>query len=267
VSFDVEALMNLPLEIREAAARHYQRVAQMEHASVAAFARFALQLLQLGAPPELVERTTAAIADEARHARIAFGIARALSGVELGPAALDVEHSLAPLSLVDIVRLVVREGCIGETAAALEAREAAAHATQPSLCAMLDGIADDEASHAELAWRFVSWALERAPLEVATVLESEAARLDGASTPAASADELALAALGCCPKRYGSSCSGPRTRWSSGLARSRFWPKHAPRRVKSSPFSLIRCSEQLVLIRFSPGWLRSVSSRTMVRQF
>ena len=144
---------------------------------MAAFARFALQLLQLGAPPELVERTTAAMADETRHARLAFGIASAYAGEALGPGPLDIERSLDETSLVDVVRLVVREGCVGETVAALEAREAAEHALESDPgrdC--LRGVADDETRHAELAWRFVAWALEQAPAGGSGLLEQELGR-------------------------------------------------------------------------------------------
>jgi hypothetical protein len=189
------AVAGLSNEARQTAANAWARIGQMEHASVAAFARFALQLLSLGAPAELLELTTQAMADETRHARLAFGIASAFGEKPVGPAKLDVEHSLNETSLADVVRLVVREGCIGETSAALEAREAAERAASPELTRMLAGVADDESRHAELAWRFVSWALERAPREVGQVLESElerAARATQTSLPEASADELAV---------------------------------------------------------------------------
>lgn len=53
---------------------------------------------------------------------------------------------------------------MGETVAALEAREALDRATDPQVRAALERIAADEQSHAELAWRFVSWALRHSPL-------------------------------------------------------------------------------------------------------
>jgi cell division septum initiation protein DivIVA len=53
----------------------------------------------------------------------------------------------------------VREGCVNETIAALTASEQARAATDPALRAILERIARDEADHAELAWRFVDWAL------------------------------------------------------------------------------------------------------------
>lgn len=169
-------LLDVPEEVRRAAARAWLRVGRMEHASIAAFARFALQLLSLGAPPRLVEAATQAMADETRHARLAFGLASHYAGERLGPGPLDIESSLLETSLVDVVRLVVREGCIGETAAALEAREAADRARDARLGELLRGVADDEASHAELAWRFVAWALEQEPQEVAEVVRRELLR-------------------------------------------------------------------------------------------
>jgi hypothetical protein len=190
-------------EQRRLAAQHWLEVARLEHASVAAFARFVLQLLQLGAPPELVERATAAVADETRHARLAFGIAAQLDGRVIGPGVLDVRGSLLETSLVDVARLVVREGCFGETGAALEAREAALAATEPALAQLLHDIADDESRHAELAWRFVAWALEREPTSVAAMLrqelQREQARLTALLVPPASADELAGLGLGMVP--------------------------------------------------------------------
>jgi hypothetical protein len=53
----------------------------------------------------------------------------------------------------------VREGCIGESAAALLLGERARLAEVPIVREKLQRIAEDEARHAELAWRFVAWAL------------------------------------------------------------------------------------------------------------
>jgi hypothetical protein len=189
-------------EQRATISQAWLRVAQMEHASVAAFARFALQLLQLGAPPDLLERATAAMADETRHAQLAFGVASAYTDRKLGPAGLDIERSLNESSLVEVTRLVVREGCVGETSAALEVREAAAHARSPQLAALLAGVAEDEARHAELAWQFVSWALEQQPQAVADVVRHELALAARHPEPAgATAGEADLLAHGVLPER------------------------------------------------------------------
>ena len=53
----------------------WQADALMEHASIASFARFSLQLLALGAPARLVRDAQAAALDEVRHAEHAFSIA------------------------------------------------------------------------------------------------------------------------------------------------------------------------------------------------
>jgi hypothetical protein len=152
----------LPEEARVRArlAEHWTAIGLMEHASIAAFARFSLQLLALGAPADLVEQSNQALADELQHTELAFALASAYGGGAVGPGPLAIDGSLEEQSLEAIVRLVVVEGCIGETVAALEAREAAAHAMDPVVRAALERIADDEAGHAALAWRTLRWATE-----------------------------------------------------------------------------------------------------------
>ena len=65
---------------RKALIEHFTMWGLAEHASIASFARFTLQLLALGAPSGLVSRSIAAMADEVRHARFGFGLVEALSG-------------------------------------------------------------------------------------------------------------------------------------------------------------------------------------------
>ena len=157
---------------REALATHWTRMGQMEHASIAAFARFNLQLLSLGAPPDLVEACTQALADETAHTRLCFELASAYAGRAIGPGPLNVAGSLEASSLVDVVELVLAEGCFGETSAALEALEAAEYAADPVIAAAYARIAADEQRHAELAFRFVRWALERGGNAVAERVRS-----------------------------------------------------------------------------------------------
>ncbi|HEV8548356.1 MAG TPA: ferritin-like domain-containing protein, partial [Polyangiaceae bacterium] len=155
--------LGLRTEARAAIARHFAEAGLMEHASVAAFARFSLQLLALGAPARLVEAAAKALSDETRHAELCFGLARRYGGHAVGPGPLDVNGALGVVELGEVVELVVREGCIGETGAALEARLAAEAATDTLVRETLLGIAADEERHAVLAFEFVRWALERAP--------------------------------------------------------------------------------------------------------
>jgi hypothetical protein len=186
---------HLTLAERGELAQHWTKLGQMEHASIAAFARFSLQLLALGAPPELVESCTQALADETAHTKLCFGIASAYAGHAIGPGPLDVARSLEVTALTDIVELVIAEGCFGETSAALEALEAAQTASDPVIQAAYARIAADEQRHAELAFRFVRWALQRGGDDVAArireALASDAAR----QHPARAVAEPCLAAL------------------------------------------------------------------------
>jgi hypothetical protein len=143
---------------------------QLEHASIAAFARFSLQLLSFGAPAELVEACTQALADETAHAKLCFAIASAYAERSVGPGPLDIEGSLTAVSLVEVVDLVILEGCLGETGAALEALEALetrAALEDPVIAAAYRRIAADEQRHAELAFQFLRWAFEQQPDVVA----------------------------------------------------------------------------------------------------
>ncbi len=130
-----------------------------EHASVAAFARLTMHLLSVGAPPELVVGSQRASLDEIRHARACFALASRYAGSNRGPSALSVHDAVQALSLVEIARLTVEEGCVGETLGAALAREQLAVATDPAVAVALRRIVADEAKHAALAWRIVRWAV------------------------------------------------------------------------------------------------------------
>lgn len=161
---------------RGVAAAYWARMGQLEHASIAAFARFQLQLLALGAPPELVEACTSAMADETAHAKLCFGFASAFAGRALGPGPLDITRSLSETSLCEVVELVVAEGCIGETEAALGALADAETTDDPPLRTAYARIARDEQRHAELAFRFVAWALQQDRAGVAACIERQLGR-------------------------------------------------------------------------------------------
>ncbi|MEP7051969.1 MAG: ferritin-like domain-containing protein [Pseudomonadota bacterium] len=150
----------LPATERAALARHWALVAQLEHASVAAFSRFSLQLLAVGAPPSLLEDAHRAALDEIRHAELCFSLATVYAGKAIGPAPLPVsDHALGVWDLAGVAVGTVEEGCIGETIAALEAQRAAELAEDAAVRVALQRIHEDETRHAELAWRFVHWAV------------------------------------------------------------------------------------------------------------
>ncbi len=131
-----------------------------EHASVASFAVFTLELMQLGAPPELVRGAQRAGLDEIEHARHCFGLASHFAGEAHGPGNLPA-CGFSPRDLADTLRAAVHEGCIGETIAAAIVSEQARHCTDATVRRALERIAEDELSHSELAWRFVAWAIAK----------------------------------------------------------------------------------------------------------
>ena len=144
---------------RSALAAHWTEIALMEHASVAAFARFVLELLSLGAPCELVQETQRALADEIEHTVLCFTLASGYAGQAVSAGALSIEGALATRSRQQIVTTAFLEACVGETLAAVEARAALETALDPAVRRVLARIAADEARHAELGWKFLQWAL------------------------------------------------------------------------------------------------------------
>ena len=162
---------NLAAITREHLSMEWARIGQMEHASIAAFARFVLQLLAVGAPPRLVEDAQRAMADETNHAKLAFGLATHYGKRAIGPGPLAIDTCLGAGGLEELLVTVIHEGCIGETVAAIEAREALEHVRDPAVRAVLETIARDEAQHAELAWRTVAWALESGGADARACIE------------------------------------------------------------------------------------------------
>jgi hypothetical protein len=187
-----------PEPLRPRIAAHWAEAGRLEHASVASFARFALELLALGAPADLLARTSAAMADEIDHARRCFGMAAA-HGLPAGVGALPVAGALrAAGDPGATLRALIQEGCIGETLAAAEAEAAAQQAVDPAARATLRIIAEDESRHAALAWAAARWLLSAHPSlagEAARIFEAAAPR-GPLPTPGPDAPALALARHG-----------------------------------------------------------------------
>ncbi|MEL6344864.1 MAG: ferritin-like domain-containing protein [Myxococcota bacterium] len=168
----------LPAASRAALAAAWLRDAQAEHASVASFARFALRLLALGAPAALVADAQAAMGDEIRHAERCFALASRYAGEPLRPGPLPLDGALdGGEDLVAVSVEVLREGAIGESIGALLADAMRQQATDPAVREALTEIAEDEARHAQAAWRFLAWAVAEggAPVRAALSAALEAA--------------------------------------------------------------------------------------------
>jgi hypothetical protein len=165
-----------PLVDGDASAADWARMARDEHASVATFSRLSLELLAVGAPPALVQRAHQAALEEISHARVCFEAASAQHGAPLTAAAFPA--ALLPLApeetraqrLARLAQESVRDGVVGEGAAARAVKSLAGRVATPWLAAALRQIAAEEETHAELGRDIAQWCLaqrEREPVSSA----------------------------------------------------------------------------------------------------
>lgn len=155
--------LELDENTRNALGKAWLADAQLEHASVAAFARLTLQLMALGAPAELIEESQRASLDEIAHAKACFGMASRYLDGAFGPGPLRLDGALSELGLEALLTSSIEEGCIGETLAAMLAGEQARVALDERVKQTFEQIARDESRHAALGWRIVRWAIEGDP--------------------------------------------------------------------------------------------------------
>ncbi len=163
-------LLRPPDELAEAVFEYWRRQAQLEHASVASFARARVELLALGAPRELVSRYSEAARDELRHTELALGVLAAWGEPKLhcGPLAIPrgPEHRGSRREILSVLaRRTLDEAFEPEAAAALALFNAAQLATCPNLARVLASIAWDERRHALLALDTIRWCRTEAKQE------------------------------------------------------------------------------------------------------
>ncbi len=158
----VPDVSRLPPATRRALGEAWARDGLFEHASVASFSRFAMQLLALGAPADLVRDVHAGAVDEVRHAELCLGLASAYFGESVEPATLPFPGPVVIVAdLPTIAAEAALEGCIGETVATVQALDALAATTDPAVREVLEISVADETRHAELSWRFLAWAIDQ----------------------------------------------------------------------------------------------------------
>ena len=142
---------------RNPVGRFLARVAELEAASVEAFAQFGAELSAHRAPRAFVAAAASARQDEVRHAAATRRLARRYgSGVASSPV------PAAPLKgLVAMASDNAAEGCVRETFGALVAHAQARQARDPQVRRGMQTIARDETRHAALSWRVAAWARTR----------------------------------------------------------------------------------------------------------
>jgi hypothetical protein len=132
-------------------------LANLEAASVHAFARMRRELRAFGAPRALLRRCSRARRDEIRHARIVGALSRRRRSVIM----VDPKTLLATRELRAFAEENAVEGCVRETFGALLATYQGMHARDPHVRAAMKRIARDETRHAALAHTVASWLRSR----------------------------------------------------------------------------------------------------------
>jgi hypothetical protein len=184
------------LDAERAAA--WAKAGAAEHASIAAFARLALQLLSHGAPSALLDGVHRAALDEIRHAEVCFSLVEKFGGARVRAGAFPLTGTDSSVSLADLAAAAVLEGCLAETLGAHVTEVAASLAPEPDVRSALASIAAEEATHAVLSFRIVAWALRTGGPEVRAAaraaLERPWPRLDVAELAVRSQVDVSLLA-------------------------------------------------------------------------
>jgi|GEM_PF-800156 len=146
-------------------ARQWRSNGCTEHASVAAFARLAVDLVALGAPPRLIEAAHGDALDELRHTQLCFSLARDLDGGTAGPASFPQVSKLRQIRgprHVALARLAVEslvDGALNEGVSARVVAQLVHQARDPRVKDVLQVIARDEARHAAHGFDVLRWCL------------------------------------------------------------------------------------------------------------
>ena len=147
-------------------ARLWARRSAEECASVPAFLQLASELLELGAPLDLVARAVQAADEELRHTHAATQLAELFGGAPLTlmPPPQQLRRRLPPARALErLVRESWLDGCLNEGLAATLAEAEAGETRVTEEARISKHIARDEAGHAALAFDVLRWAVPRAP--------------------------------------------------------------------------------------------------------
>lgn len=163
---------------RKALAAQWRENGRTEHASVAAFARLTLDLVALGAPPELVRSANEDAIDEIRHTELCFALARSIDGLAESPGAFPeasrartlIGPRTARLAQLAVDSLV--DGALHEGVSARIIAKLARRAADPVVRETLKEIAADEGRHARHGWDVVKFCLAEGGAPVAHALEA-----------------------------------------------------------------------------------------------
>jgi hypothetical protein len=185
-------LSGLDPATRRALAALWLHDAQKEHASVPAFARISWLLAAVGAPPELLRWAHRAAIEEIEHAERCFALAAGYGGerftVEPMPELFEGMGRIEdPLSTL-VFESITDGGQLEDFNADVAAR-CAVVCEAPATRALLEQIAREERSHADLSWALVEWVANRDPDRARVAASRAVAELDRYPRPTAVSTE------------------------------------------------------------------------------
>lgn len=169
-------------EAEEGVADAWRKNGLTEHASVAAFARLSLELLELGAPKSLVDAAHADAIDESRHTDLCFDLATRFDGRDVRPGAFPsgaARASRGPRS-IRLCRLAVEsliDGAINEGVSARVVAEMSKDVKDEKVAEVLRSIARDEGRHAVHGFEVLAWCIQEGGRPVVAAVESALAHL------------------------------------------------------------------------------------------
>lgn len=132
-------------------------LAQLETASIPAFARVQHELSLQDAPASFIRNAQQAIADETKHEQMIGTLAKRHGAFTIKPMVpRPVERPL-----VQMLRENAVEGCVREMFGALLAHHQGATATDPAIRNTMRLIAEEETQHAALAWNIHGWGVPK----------------------------------------------------------------------------------------------------------
>lgn len=154
-----------------------------EYTSAAVTQHLVLWLIQLGAPPDLIEQGLAIVTDELVHSRMSHEVYTAAGGSD--PPALDrdrlgLQRTRGALEH-DILDTAVRVFCLGETVAVPLFKHLREPCTHETARAALDRILRDEVRHRDFGWDLLDFLLtidDSVPDRVAAALPAMMVELE-----------------------------------------------------------------------------------------
>jgi len=159
-----------------AVAHAWTEIGLAAHLAVSAHAEFAAQLLRLGAPLPLLHAAARAMLEEGALAQRCLALASPDTGSESdvlltpapeAPARGTARRDTEEVDVGAVVLATLRRGCIAATVDCVCAREALEHCRDAKSREVLTQLGCTRAREAQLAWRFLAWALRSAQRDLA----------------------------------------------------------------------------------------------------